>query len=201
MARQLSGNRPVIDGLVIEPGATPTLPVFSIAASAAPTNDPTKGDFYVSTGGVLMVYNGSAWAEAGTAVSGASTFAAAVTFTTGQQSTVVARTATALGDGTGAIAAGTSAVLVTTDSADKIITLPAPVVNHTISIYNGATGYELRSTAPATIGINGGTSAAGESAIAASTYVECKCQSATNWICWSRIANGTLSVVQVAADA
>lgn len=112
-----------------------------------------------------------------------------------------ARTATADGTGTGTIADGTDFVTVTCDDADKIIVLPTPTPGQLVTIVNGATGYELRSSDPETVGINGGTEALAESAIAANTVVWAFCASETNWICWSRIADGTLSVVQVAAAA
>lgn len=111
-----------------------------------------------------------------------------------------ARTATAAGLTTGQISAGVTHVVVTSDDANKIIVLPAPVPGLVITLINGATGYELRSSAPATIGINGGVSAAGESAIAANMILVMRCVSATNWIGESFTAAGVVGVVQVAAD-
>lgn len=102
---------------------------------------------------------------------------------------VTARTATAAPGGTtGVIAAGAGAfqvIVVTSDDANKVITLPAPVVGAVIVLINGATGYELRSSAPATIAINGGSGADAESAIAASTAVVAICTSATTWLAFS----------------
>lgn len=109
-----------------------------------------------------------------------------------------ARTATAAGDGTGQISAGTTHVAVTCDDANKIITLPAPVVGLKITLLNGATGYELRSSAPATIGINGGVGANAESAVGANTVVIVECVSATNWIGSTVTAAGVVGVLQVA---
>lgn len=110
-----------------------------------------------------------------------------------------ARTATADGAGTGLISAGTTHVVVTCDDANKIITLPAPVPGLKITLINGATGYELRSSAPATIGINGGVGANAESAVAANTVVKVECVSATNWIGSTVTAAGVVGVLQVAA--
>lgn len=112
-----------------------------------------------------------------------------------------ARTATAAGDGTGQISAGVTMVTVTSDSADKIITLPAPVIGLKITIINGATGYELRTSAPATIAINGGAEANAESAIAANMIEILECVSATAWIGSSLTAAGVKGVTQVAAAA
>lgn len=109
-----------------------------------------------------------------------------------------ARTATAAGDGTGQISAGTTHVAVTCDDVNKIITLPAPVVGLKITLLNGATGYELRSSAPATIGINGGIGANAESAVGANTVVIVECVSATNWIGSTVTAAGVVGVLQVA---
>jgi hypothetical protein len=110
---------------------------------------------------------------------------------------------TADGTGTGAITPGTQIATVTSANANHWVTLPAPVVGTLITLVStNTTGYEIRTSAPATVGINGGVGANAESAIAgaAGTMVQLLCVSATNWIAWSRVANGTLSVVQVAAD-
>lgn len=112
---------------------------------------------------------------------------------------VAARTATADGTGTGQIAAGTDFVTVTSADANNIITLPAPVVGAEITLQNGATGYELRSSTPASIGINGGVGSAVESAIAANITTRCTCTTATNWVCNSRTAAGVVGVTEVAA--
>jgi hypothetical protein len=98
-----------------------------------------------------------------------------------------ARTASADGTGTGTISANTDFVL------------PTPTPKVVVRLRNGATGYELRSSAPATVGINGGVGAAAESAIAANTYVVCECDTATSWICTQYTTAGVASAVQVAA--
>jgi len=134
--------------------------------------------------------------------SNAQTIAGAITATTGVQSSAVSVTATDDGTGTGTIAAGTSVASINADSdANHIVILPAPVVGNIIYlIETGTTGYELRSSAPATIGINGGTGSNVESAVAgATTYVKCVCVSATNWICSQYDADGDESKVEAAA--
>ena len=91
-------------------------------------------------------------------------------------------TATDDGTGAGLIAAQPSVVVVNADGdADHIVTLPAPVVGTMLTIYVGATGCELRSSAPGTVGINGVTGANVELAIPAQGIVQCVCTSATNW--------------------
>lgn len=110
-----------------------------------------------------------------------------------------ARTATATGATTGTISAGVTHVAVTATDANHIIVLPAPVPGLKITLLNGGTGYELRSSDPATIGINGGTGAAAESAVAASTVVKVECVSATNWIGSTVTAAGVVGVLEVAA--
>lgn len=111
-----------------------------------------------------------------------------------------ALTATADGTTTGAITTSRliSFYTVTSDSADKIITLPAPQPGLIVILVNGATGYELRTTAPASIAINGGTGASAESAIAASTLVVAVCKSATAWAALSLVGT-TLAAVEAAA--
>ena len=130
------------------------------------------------------------------------TASGAITADIGVQSAAVTRTATDDGSGTGTIASGTSVVLVDADSdANHILILPAPVVGNIIHIIEtGTTGYELRSSTPASIGINGGTASNGESAIAgAITYIKCVCVSSTNWICSQFDADGDESKVEAAA--
>ena len=83
-----------------------------------------------------------------------------------------ARTATAAGTGTGQVGDRAEFVIVTSDDANKIITLPDAAVGSVVALRNGATGYELRSHAPATVAINGGSGSGAESAIAADTLSE-----------------------------
>lgn len=115
----------------------------------------------------------------------------------------VARTATADGLTTGIIAAAgmVQLVKVTATDANHIIVLPAPVLGKIVVLIEVSTvGYELRTSAPATIGINGGTGSAVESAIPASSTVILVCETATNWkgLQLSSTA-GTLAKVEVAA--
>ena len=112
----------------------------------------------------------------------------------------VARTATTAGDGTGTIAAAGMLQFVTVTSADAnhIVVLPTPTPGTIVILRNGATGYELRSSAPATVAINGGTGASAESAIAANTMVIAVCTSATTWQAIG-IAGATLAGVEAAA--
>lgn len=111
----------------------------------------------------------------------------------------VARTATSDGSTTGTIVQGTRFVTVTSSDANHIIVLPSPVVGHIVILHNGATGYELRTSAPATIGINGGTGASAESAIPANSTAIMICVSATSWKGFYLDADSDLAKVEVAA--
>lgn len=117
---------------------------------------------------------------------------------TGLNFTATARTATADGTGTGTIAAGVSFVVVTSSSADNIIVLPAPTPGTVVILTVGANGYELRSSAPATVAINGGTGTDAESAIPANSTVMAICETATSWRA-IQIATATAAGVQAAA--
>lgn len=110
----------------------------------------------------------------------------------------VAVTATADGLTTGIIPATAAFVTVTSAGANNIVALPAPVVGKVLILRNGATGYELRSSAPATIAINGGSGANAESAIAASAMVIAVCTTLTTWQAIS-LAGVTLAAVEAAA--
>jgi hypothetical protein len=132
-------------------------------------------------------------------LAGAQTFTGTKTFSNLVYPTV-ARTATATGATTGTIADAGSLqfVTVTSGNATHIIILPTPTPGTIVVLSNGATGYELRTSAPATIAINGGSGADAESAIAASTMVIAVCTSATTWQAIG-LAGTTLAAVEAAA--
>lgn len=114
----------------------------------------------------------------------------------------IARTATASGATTGTIASGPMLQFISVTAggdANSIIILPAPTPGTIVILHVGATGYELRSSAPATVAINGGTGANAESAIAANSTVIAICISATLWKAFQLAADGTLSAVEAAA--
>lgn len=130
----------------------------------------------------------------------ATTLAAAAVAAAALDSVVEARTATAAPGGTtGVISATTDFVTVTCDNANKVITLPAPVIGKVVTLRNGGTGYELRTSDPATIAINGGAAADAESAIGANVLTVCRCDTLTTWVCTNYAAAGTVSATEVAA--
>lgn len=108
-------------------------------------------------------------------------------------------TATADGAGTGQIDEGTDFATVTSANANHIVTLPSPVSGTVVALRNGATGYELRTSAPATVKINGGSGANAESAIPADTLTVCVCASATEWLCTDQATDGSVVTTEVAA--
>jgi hypothetical protein len=110
-----------------------------------------------------------------------------------------ARTATADGLTTGIIADTTDFVVVTSADANHIITLPTPTPGRVVRLRNAGTGYELRSSAPGTVAINGGTGASAESAIGANILTMCVCDSATTWVCTNFTAAGVVAATEVAA--
>jgi len=114
----------------------------------------------------------------------------------------VARTASADGTGTGTIAdAGLlQFITVTSGNAAHIIVLPTPTPGSIVILANGGTGYELRSSAPGTVAINGGAESDAESAIAASTLVIAICKTSTAWAAIG-LAGTTLAAVEAAAAA
>lgn len=108
-------------------------------------------------------------------------------------------TATADGLTTGQISTAATHVTVTSANADHIVVLPAPVVGKQIVLHNGATGYELRTTSPTTIAINGGTGAAAESAIPANSTCFMTCVTATAWKGFFLDADSDVAKVEAAA--
>ena len=133
---------------------------------------------------------------------GAGTLSGLTTASLGIQATSIARTTSADGTGTGLIADVTTMVTVTSGGANEIITLPTPTPGNIVWLltHGDSTGFELRTDTPASVGINGGTGASAESAIAAAiTMVRCVCVSATEWICSQFDADGDESKVEAAA--
>jgi hypothetical protein len=90
-------------------------------------------------------------------------------------------------------------IVPTWGAVDNILILPPPVPGRIVVIAGAATGGELRSSAPATIGINGGTGANVESAVAANQMVIAICESATSWKAFVIGSTGTTAGLEAAA--
>lgn len=114
----------------------------------------------------------------------------------------VARTATADGLTTGTIAdAGLLQFVAVTAGSDanSIIVLPTPTPGRIVILNVGATGFELRSSAPATIAINTGVGVNAESAIPANSTIIAICLTATAWKAIFLDADSDVAKVEVAA--
>ena len=90
-------------------------------------------------------------------------------------------------------------VVPTWGAATNILILPAPTPGLVVIIAGAATGGELRSSAPATVAINGGTGVGAESAVAAGMMVVAICESATSWKAFTMATNGDLTKLEAAA--
>ena len=110
---------------------------------------------------------------------------------------VAAADATGLGGGA-LIPELDSLISATSDSVHKAIVLPDPVLGRSLRIINvGA--FELKTSDPSNVAINGGTGSNVESAIAANMIVDCVCTTTTTWVCTQTNSVGVQSPVQVAA--
>lgn len=107
--------------------------------------------------------------------------------------------ATDTGATTGTILGTTTHASVTSAGATKQVILPAPVVGRTLTIDVGANGFDLKSSAPATIAINGGKGATVKSAIAANSTCYLICVSATAWKGFFMDADGDVAKIAAAA--
>lgn len=116
----------------------------------------------------------------------------AVSMPGNMQQTPIARTATADGTGTGAIAAGSSMVAVTCDSASKYITLPAPVAGNGIMLQVTSNGFRLQTTDPTNIAINGLSGASTYLQVPANSTVFVYYLSATAFTAFIFASNGAL---------
>ena len=112
---------------------------------------------------------------------------------------VQARTATADGLTTGIISDTATHVTVTSANAAHIVALPAPTPGRMIVINVGANGFNLASSAPATVAINGGSGASAVSAIAANSTILAICITATAWKAIFLDADGDVAKVAAAA--
>ena len=188
---------------------------LSTSYTSFTANETISGDLTVdgtvsaatgSTIGDLTLANGSITDSSGAIdfgdenLSTTGTLSAGNTTVDGLVHDPVTVTATAAGDGTGVIASGKSMVKVTSSDANHIVTLPTPSIGQIIYIVeDGTTGYELRSSSPATISINGGSGSDYESAIAGATaYIRCVAVSTTAWVANQFAAAGTESAVEAA---
>lgn len=133
--------------------------------------------WYDTTANGLKVYSGSAWVQ-----EGAQSYA---------------MTGAAAGE---AIPDGVTHVAMTSANAAHWLDLPSPLPGTIVWITSlGGTGWELRTSDPATVALNGNTPTAGhESAVAATDVLtRCVCMSATTWI----VNHFTTAGVESAADA
>ena len=154
------------------------------------------GNLKVPTGREIDVESGASLKLAGTAIAASAAELAALDL-----SDVQAVVPTATGATTGTIL-GTGKFTfctVTSGGANNIVILPAPTPGRFVILQGNATGYELRSSAPATIAINAGSGAAAESAIPASVTVIALCTSATTWIAWTYSVAAAFVAVEAAA--
>lgn len=186
----MSTNLFDIQGYALEDG-------FKKIVLAKGTTVPTDATAGFLTGCVFLKTNGaggtSTYINEGTSTSCA--------FHAIGNASVTNQAATSTTDGltTGIIDPSSSHVTVTSSSGSNIVTLPAPVVGKKITIDVGANGFKLQTTAPATIGINGGTGASAKSTIAASSTLYMICVSATSWKGYFLDADSDVAKVPAAA--
>jgi len=161
---------------------------FAVGCRLTDTN---TGKLYYNAGTVAV----PSWNEVG-AVTTAEIADGAVTYA--KRAVIGTATATADGLTTGLIAAGTTFVTVTSDSATKYITLPAisaATIGQTIDIYVGATGYELVTPATSNNTINTvDADQTNQLDVAANSLVHLIQVSATGWFAYNHAAT-TITVV------
>ena len=90
-------------------------------------------------------------------------------------------------------------VTVTSGNAAHLVTLPTPTPGTQVVYDVGANGFKLRSSAPASIAINGGTGASASSTIAANSTLVMICVSATSWKGFFLDADSDVAKVAAAA--
>ncbi len=110
------------------------------------------------------------------------------------------RSATTKGTGSGTINVSDGLyVTVSSTSPNKIVTLPDPMVGLQLVIHNERDAYELRSTSPETISINGGRGIKAGSDIPRGSTVYLTCVTLTKWRAFALDGDGEISTVPPAA--
>ena len=169
---------------------------------AVPTtaNKFAKGCVLISSAGLIYSNGGTVAAPSFQDINSISTAEIDDAGVTPAKTNIVeAITATTDGLTTGTISDTTTHATVTSSVATKIVVLPTPTPGRIVWIDVGANGCELRSSAPATVAINGGTGSNAESAIAASSTILAICLSATAWKAVFLDADADIAKVEVAA--
>lgn len=120
----------------------------------------------------------------------------------GHPLTATARAATVAGATTGTILTGEGFITVTASDTNAIIILPTPTPGHVVWLASPTDdSYELRSSAPNTVYINGGNGTVAESAVAnADMLTRCVCVDATHWTVTHFALNGTESAGDAAGN-
>ncbi len=108
-------------------------------------------------------------------------------------------TATVDGTGDGVIEERINFVTVTSANAAHLVTLPDPVPGLTLTIKNGGTAFELQSSDPETVAINGGTAESASSTVAANRTLVARCVSETAWIVSQYTEDATESKLDAAS--
>lgn len=182
-----------LDNATLEAGQK----VYGRAANTDKLNEILSVDSngIVQLGAGVSGVNAAVLQLAGTAINATGTELNAVA-----DASAFARSVTAAADpGLAVTATGVLNFLaVTSANADHIIILPDASVGTIFILYVGSNGFELRTSAPATIAINGGTASSAESAIAANQMVVIIRTSATTWHGFE-ITGATLTAIEAAA--
>lgn len=118
---------------------------------------------------------------------------------TSLQATATAVTATTDGSTTGTVPDGTSFAVVTSSASSKQVILPAPTPGLLVRLYVGANGFDLKSSTPASVAINGGTGSGAKTPVSANTTVYLSCETATSWKAFKQSSDGTLAALAAAS--
>ena len=89
--------------------------------------------------------------------------------------------------------------LTESDNAAHLVTLPDPVPGLTLTIKNCGTAFELQSSDPETVAINGGTAEGASSTVAANRTLVARCVSETAWIVSQYTEDATESKLDAAS--
>ena len=186
-----SGNT-AIAGTLTTTGAT--------ALDGGLTMDTNK--FTVADGSGNTAIAGTLTTTSATSLAGGLSVTGVGTFSVGVVSTGFSVTATVSGSGSGVISHGVNFASITSSDSDYLITLPPSsssisscTVGHTIKLFS-TDSYQIQTSAPGSISIQGTSGASCASSVANNMLVECTCTTGTAYVCITVSTAGDVAGLQ-----
>ena len=158
--------------------------------------------FTVADGSGNTAIAGTLTTTSATSLAGGLSVTGVGTFSVGVVSTGFSVTATVSGSGSGVISHGVNFASITSSDSDYLITLPPSsssisscTVGHTIKLFS-TDSYQIQTSAPGSISIQGTSGASCASSVANNMLVECTCTTGTAYVCITVSTAGDVAGLQ-----